>query len=466
MPKSKLPASATTQSQRWQMLLGLAAAVLLSYANALSGDFQFDDYNVIVNNTSVHAWSAWGNFAATGIRPLLKLSYVLNWTSGWGVEGFHAFNMAVHLCNTILVLFLAEALVRAYGLAVPSRQAHTPLLAALLFALHPAQTESVTYICGRSTSLMALFYLAGVLAYVTSQRSGASGPRRVLRGQLLPPLCFALALSVKETAVTFPLALLVWELSCGTSLRAALRRQWTSWAMLLAGAIYFLLSDRYLQHMQNSTQFNTMTGNAATQAMALLYLARQWAFPLWLNIDPDLAVQRDFSQALPALAFAGLWFAAMVLCWRRRPWIGLALAWTFLHWVPLYLFLPRLDVANDRQLYLAIWPLCLAVVIELGRHLPRRVALVASVGLALLYAGLTVARNQDYQTEIALWESTVALSPGKSRVHNNLGYAYRVAGRLEDARREYLVALHLDADNVKARLNLRRLNVERAQAAP
>lgn len=463
MSNSKPPALTAENINRWHAWVCLAVAVVLSYANALSGDFQFDDYNVIVNNTSVHAWSAWGDFAATGIRPLLKLSYVLNWTSGWGVVGFHTFNVAVHLCNALLVLYLAQALVRAYGLAAPSQpQINAPLFAALLFAVHPAQTEAVSYICGRSTSLMALFYLAGVLAYVTSQHTSFAGTGESRRGQLLPPLCFALALSVKETAVTFPLALLMWELSCGTSLRAALRRQWTSWAMLLAGAVYFLLSERYLQHMQNSTQFNTMTGNAATQAIALVYLARQWAFPLWLNIDPDLAVQRDFSQALPALSFAALWFVAMVWCRRRRPWIGLALAWAFLHWVPLYLFLPRLDVANDRQLYLAIWPLCLAVAIELGLHLPRRLALGAAACLVVLFAALTVARNQDYRTEIAQWEATVALSPDKSRVHNNLGYAYRVAGRLQDARREYLVALHLDPGNVKARLNLRRLNLEQS----
>ncbi len=452
------------QTRRWPALLCLGLAVALSYANALSGDFQFDDYNVIVNNTSVHAWSAWGEFGATGIRPLLKLSYVLNWTSGWGVAGFHAFNMGVHLCNALLVLYLSEALVREYGLAAPGRQhLHTPLLAALLFAVHPAQTEAVSCICGRSTSLMALFYLAGVLAYVASRRNGPSGPGSGACGLLLPPLCFALALSVKETAVTFPLALLLWELSCGTALRTALRWQWTSWAMLLAGAVYFLLSERYLQHMQNSTQFNTLTGNAATQAMALAYLARQWAFPLWMNIDPDLAVQRNFSQALPALGIVVIWLNATVWCRRRRPWISLALGWAFLHWVPLYLFLPRLDVANDRQLYLAIWPLCLAVVIELGLHFPRRLALGSAACLGVFFAVLTVARNQDYQTEIALWEATVALSPGKSRVHNNLGYAYREAGRLEDARREYLVALRLDPDNVKARLNLRRLNIERAQ---
>jgi tetratricopeptide (TPR) repeat protein len=265
------------------------------------------------------------------------------------------------------------------------------------------------------------------------------------------------------------MALLLWELSVGTSLRTALRRQWTSWALLLAGAVYFLLSDRYLQHMQNSAQLNSLAGNVATQATALVYLARQWLLPFWLNIDPDLPVQHDFSQALPAMFFVALWLGAMVFSWRKRPWVGLALAWAFLHWVPLYVFLPRLDVANDRQLYLAVWPLGLVMAMELQLLLTRRLALVCAVALVLGGAALTAMRNQDYHSEIALWESTMRLSPGKSRVHNNLGFAYREAGRLDDARSEYLTALRLDPDNVKARLNLRRLNVERAQgtqAAP
>jgi Flp pilus assembly protein TadD len=106
---------------------------------------------------------------------------------------------------------------------------------------------------------------------------------------------------------------------------------------------------------------------------------------------------------------------------------------------------------------------------ELQLLLTRRLALVCAVALVLGGAALTAMRNQDYHSEIALWESTMRLSPGKSRVHNNLGFAYREAGRLDDARSEYLTALRLDPDNVKARLNLRRLNVERAQgtqAAP
>jgi Flp pilus assembly protein TadD len=133
-----------------------------------------------------------------------------------------------------------------------------------------------------------------------------------------------------------------------------------------------------------------------------------------------------------------------------------------LHLLVLYLFLPRLDVANDRQLYLALWPLGLALVVELQMRLPAFAATVMLAALLLGAAVGTALRNQNYHSEIALWEQTVSLSPYKSRVHNNLGYAYWQAERAVQARQEFLQALRLDAGNIKARLNLRRLNAEQA----
>jgi tetratricopeptide (TPR) repeat protein len=280
------------------------------------------------------------------------------------------------------------------------------------------------------------------------------------------PLCFALALGVKETAVTFPLALLLWDVSCGQRWRAALRRAWPSWLLLLLAASGFLASGAYRAAMERSLEFNTLTGNAATQLDALVYLARQAVLPLWLNIDPDLPVRQDFSHALPgSLLLLGA-LAATVWHWRRRPWLGFALAWALLHWLPLYVFLPRLDVANDRQLYLALWPLCLALVLELYLRCSARTATTVLAALLLGAGGLTLQRNQDFHSEVALWEQTVRLSPDKSRVHNNLGYAYKEAGQAVQARRAFLDALERDPDNFRARLNLRRLNLERAAKKP
>jgi Flp pilus assembly protein TadD len=101
----------------------------------------------------------------------------------------------------------------------------------------------------------------------------------------------------------------------------------------------------------------------------------------------------------------------------------------------------------------------LAVLVELAQHGGRRASAGFAAVAVLALAALSLLRNQDYANEIALWESTTRLSPGKGRVHNNLGYAYQQANRPDDARRAYTVALRLDPQDVRARYNLKRLDV-------
>lgn len=439
-----------TLDQR-QLPVWLAALFALVYLHSMGGAFQFDDFNVIVDLATVHSLERWLADVGQGIRPLLKLSYLLNWISGWDLIGFHAVNLLIHGATVWLVYRLAQEFLAAKELLQSLPLA--PLLSAALFALHPANTEAVTYISGRSSSLMTLLYLAGLLAHAL--RPVGQG---LWRTRLLVPMCFVMALAVKESAVTFPLALLIWDMACGEKWKVGVRKGWTSWATLLMVAAYFLWNDAYRASAERSASFNSLTGNLATQAQALVYLMRQWALPLWLNIDPDLTVQHNLSGAMWGLGFVLALLLVTVLTWRTRAWIGFALAWALLHLLFLHLFFPRLDVANDRQLYLAAWPLCLALVVELQLRLPTRIAAALVAALLLGYAMLTFLRNQDYQSETALWAQTVRVSPDKSRVHSNLGYAYQLAKKPVQARLEYLQALRLDPDNVKARLNLRRLN--------
>lgn len=441
-------------------LAWLALTVLAVYLNALSGAFQFDDYKVIVNNPSVHSWEAWFAGLGHGIRPLLKFSYTFDWTLGMGVTGFHLTNLLIHLANAWLVFRLSKIFIEQQ--ALHERLRAVPLIAALLFAVHPVHTEAVTYICGRSTSLMTLFYLGGLLAYVTGRTCQNNSGQNKFRLYAVTPLMFILALSVKETAVTFPLALLIWELSfCklgGSAWKTSFRPQWPSWAVLLAGALFFLFNDSYLSQMERSAELNSLQGNLATQLVAFAYLLRQWALPLWLNIDPDLPLLRDLSGSLLPLLFFGVILALMLVCWRRRPWLGFALAWAIIQLLPLHLFLPRLDIANDRQLYLADWPLFLALTAELALWLNTRSFRIICIVLLLTLGNLTLLRNQVYVDEIALWEDTARKSPHKARAHNNLGYAYKLAGRTEDARREFTLALQLDPKHIKARYNLEYLD--------
>lgn len=430
------------------VLLWLTLAVLLSYANVLTAEFQFDDYNVIVSSAQVHTWAAWLTSLDYGIRPLLKFTYTLNWTSGAGVFGFHLLNLLIHLLNSYLVYRLAQQFVQQQRQSLAFQ--HAPLLAALLFAVHPANTEAVSYISGRSASLMTLFYLGGVLVYING-RIGQNG----FKMYALAPAFFILALCVKETAVTFPLALLTWEICCGGRWKTALRPMWPSWGVLCAAVLLFIFSDSYSAQMQRSIEFNSAQGNVASQLAGFAYLMRQWALPLWLNIDPDLALLRGIGDAVGSLVFCALCVVLIFFCRRKRPWISLALSWAKLHLIPLYLLLPRLDIANERQLYLAAWPLLLACTIELMLWIKNKTGLLAAAALLLLTLGnLTLLRNQVYATEISLWEDTAKKSPNKARVHNNLGYAYLLAQRRAEARREFTAALQLDPDLYKARYNL------------
>jgi tetratricopeptide (TPR) repeat protein len=302
---------------------------------------------------------------------------------------------------------------------------------------------------------MTLFYLAGLLSYV----SGRTQPSR-FKVYGLTPLFFILALSVKETAVTFPFALLLWEYTCGGRWQRALKPQWPSWLVLAIGSLIFLFSASYVAHMERSAQLNSLQGNAATQLFAFVYLLRQWAAPLWLNIDPELILQRDFSASTLPLLFLAVLAVTILASLRRRPWLSFALAWALLQLLPLHLFLPRLDIANERQMYLAGWPLLLALAIELTLWLNSKALRLTATALLLALASLTVLHNRDYRDEISLWQSTVAQSPHKARVHNNLGYAYLLAHRYGEARQQFNAALQLDPGFYRARFNLYRQEEE------
>jgi hypothetical protein len=428
-------------------LVWLSLAVLVCYTNSLFGEFQFDDYNVIVNNPRVHSWSSWLANLSLGIRPLLKVSYTINWTMSTGVIGFHLTNVLIHLANTFLVYLLAKEFIRPQWQA--QKLTNAPFFAALLFAVHPIHTEAVTYICGRSSSLMTFFYLAAMLTYIYARVQ-----QNNIKIYFLTPLLFIAALSVKETAVTFPFALLLWEYASGGKLQSSLRKLWPSFLVLLVGGLIFFFSHSYASQMVRSLELNSLTGNAATQLEAFTYLLKQWMIPVALNIDTHLKLQRNLSDSVQPLIIFVVLFCLMLACWRRRPWVSFTIAWVMLQLIPLHLFLPRLDIANDRQMYLAGWPIFLSLVSELMLLLNQRAFRFTLIMILATYSSLTVLRNHDYATEIALWEDTVKKSPYKARVHNNLGYAYLMSHRNAEARHEFTTALKMDPGLYKARYNL------------
>ena len=429
----------------------LAACVLAAYANALGGPFQFDDYNVIVHNSAVHSLSAWWQ-SMPGIRPLLKLSYAANWIAGGDAAGFHAVNVVLHGLNALLVFAILRRLLVRMNLGGDS--ATLAFWVAALFALHPAQTEAVTYISGRSVCLMASFEFAALLAFLKAD----DGPRPVI-WRIVSVVFMVLALAVKENAWSLPMALLLCEaLRSGWRWRAALARTAGHWAVLIALGAAVVMIPGYWRLLEGSIQTRTLWENLLTQIHGLSYLIAAPLLSLTLNIDPDLPAQTSWTPRLAGEA--ALLTGAIAIAfwqWRRRPWLGFGILWFFAMLLPTNSILPRLDVANDRQLYLAMMGPALILVVACRRVLPAKSALPALVVLCMTLGVFTILRNASYFSEVVLWQDAAAKSPDKARAFNNLGYAFQQTGRFEDARVAYQRALALDPAHDKARHNLSNL---------
>ncbi|MBI3580890.1 MAG: hypothetical protein HY098_02230 [Nitrospinae bacterium] len=434
-------------------------AALAAYANALGGSFQFDDWNIIVNRDDVHTLGRFLTTASHGARPLLNLSYAMNWAASPRPFGFILVNVLLHAANALLAFFVAKKLVESLSTWDEKGAGTCAFVVARLFALHPVQTESVSYVAGRSESLMAFFYFASFLAYLDG-----AGRERAAPFSLFSLFMFACALAARETAATLPAALFLYE---------RLRKEPGPWSdaakrlapfclLLLLGALVMAASPRYRFLLAYSMNIRGAASAAATNLLGIGYLLSRVVAVGGLNIDPDLRVADSFSP--PVILLAASFAAALTFAWvvrKRAPLVSFGIGWFFLHLVPTNSVIPRLDVASEHHLYVPLFGLILAVFGPLTATNPAVVksgrARVAFGLLLFLLFAFTVHRNAAYATEIALWEDAAAKSPAKARPHNNLGHAYHLAGRFADAEREYRAALACDPGFYKSRRNLSRL---------
>lgn len=449
-----MPAVADT-GPRWLPPLVILLAVAIAYANALQAGFQFDDWDVIVRDPRVQDLAAWWN-SMPGMRPVLKLSYALNHASGAGVTGFHAVNVLIHAGNGLLILYL----VRRLEIQAGHRASRLALAAALIFVLHPVQTEAVTYASGRSSSLSALFALASIATWLAGRNRGSGAG---IYMHVASPLLMLLAAGTKETAAMVPAALLLCsaaDVSRPFDWRVFWRESALHWILLLAAIFAALLLPAYQKFLATSLATRSVIDNLIAQLHGIGYLLGQLLNIDRLNADPALPVHTTLDQE-GALILTGIVVAAGMALHhiRRFPLPAFAVLWFLLWMAPGNSLLARLDLVNDRQLYLALAgpALLLAMAIHrLGRQ-HRHLAAISLSAVLLLTGFATHLRNAVYRDEVGFWRDVVAQSPHNARAFNNLGTALAAECDLERAEAAWRKALTLDPGYVRAAVNLRLL---------
>lgn len=449
------------------LLIVIVAFTLVSFAGIFAGDFHYDDFSTILENPHVDRWQTFVGHLDHMVRPVLYATFLLDRSLyGTTPAGYHFLNLLLHLGSGLFVYLILTR-------AVAEETRHVPLWTALLFLIHPMATETVTYISGRVSGLMAFFYLLAFYLYIkASEYPEAVKLRRLyLSGSVVS---LVLSLGSKETAVTFPLALLLWDLLIrrlrGSVLRAALlSRHLPFWIVLVLAAGWALNHPRYFALAQFSVALRPLWDNFLSELHAMAYALLLFFTPWNQNFDHDLPEVHSLSQwPLPLDLFLLFGIAlATLFSARRIPLVAFGLGWFLIQLLPTSL-IPRNDLLSERNLYLPSVGLLLAVVILSSSFiqwittiLPRpRLIRFGSMSLAtalvLALCLFTYQRNQLYRDQISLWSDAVLKSPDKARPHNNVGYAYTLQGDWDRAIEEFRTAVRLDPDYILAQQNLRK----------
>lgn len=436
-------------------------AGVAAYASSFRGPFVYDDLPAILGNSSIrHFSTAFSPPLQTtvGGRPLVNLSLALNYAiSGPQVWSYHALNLAIHiLAGWTLFGVIGRTL---------EGQGRRPVLAfviALLWLVHPLQTESVTYVIQRAESLMGLFYLLTLYAFIRgAEATGSAPPGRSSLWYGWSWLACLLGMATKEVMVTAPLVVLLYDRTfLAGSLAEAWRRRRPFYLSL--AATWILLGWLVLGTggRGGTAGFGTAVpwwAYALTQFRAVAHYLRLsfWPHPLIADYGRVLG-GAPLAVAGDALVVGALLVATVVGLRRRSAW-GFLGAWFFVILAPSSSVVPvATEIIAEHRMYLPLAAVLAAAVLgaDAALKLPRAPCL-AVCGLAALGLGvLTVRRNAVYQSSLALWGDTAAKMPGNAGAHNNLGNLFFERGSTGEAIAEYREALRLVPDYADAHYNL------------
>ncbi len=428
-------ASVSTATAPRKAVALLIIAGLLAYSNCFTKAFVFDDLHWISRNPDIAY--PWEFVKVWTTRPLGALTFSFNyWLGETSPTGYHAFNVAVHICAG-LALF---GLVRRTLMLPPWHERCAAVgtwlafTIALLWLVHPLQTQSVTYTIQRLEALMGLFYLLTLYCLVR----GATGSRG---WYVTAVVSCALGMASKEVMFTAPvLALLYDRVFLAPSWRELFRRRWglhlglaATWSIFIVGQI--------CAAEQETVGFDVATSMPLTyfmtQAGVILHYLWLTVWPIGLCLDyNDWPVTTTPGEFLVPGAIVGGVFVAAVWALFRLPWLGFLGVSFFVILAPTSSFVPISDVVFEHRMYLPLAAIvALAVILahaclrqlEKRSTWPVRVRQITALVLVTMTAGACIVRtwlrNEDYRDNITIWMDVVAKRPDAGRATLNLGLA-------------------------------------------
>src|SRR5262245_26417446 len=430
----------------------IALATAVAYFNSTDTPFILDDHAGIAGNPLLRRpFPSWAEVLSNA-RIVVTWTLAANYAfGGVNVQGYHVVNLIIHLLagltlyNLVRQSLLLPSLKGVFDGAAPE----LALVVAVLWVVHPLQTQSVTYTIQRSESLMWLFSL--LTLYCVVRGATADGNRRLVWYADAVLAC-GLGMKSKEVMVTAPFVALLYDRAfLAGSWREVFRRRWPVHAA--TGATLLLLFGPVKFAVQGGDPASTVSPSAGfgmqrltpweyarSQPGVLLQYLRLSIWPDPLCLDYGWPVARSAAEILPpALAIVAL-LAVSAWAWFRHPALGFLGAWFFLVLTPTSSVMPIADLAFEHRMYLPLAAVVTLAVLAgyfalqaMGRRGLGRCACwlggVTAASLVGVFTWLTVARNADYRRPEGMWRDVIAKRPLNYRGHANLGKELVEQGR-------------------------------------
>lgn len=452
-PKGKVAKRTGTQSKTSGKLVSLQSSeiqltisfcliviVFLCFANSLGNDFVFDDIYLVVQNKYIRSLDL--SIILSTYRPLRDLSYALDlriW--GEGPFGFHLTNIIIHSANVLLVFTLIRRL---------SDDVVSATLAALIFAVHPMQTDAVTYISGRRDLLFSFFYLLAFHTYISYYRSRKSVQAAAYFSLFL--MLWALSLMSKEMAASLPLVIFVWHY-CDvwepgpswwrqvaiTTWRTFVKDKWF-WLLLFVCGLVFTGYWVFIKQASRKARWGeidywggSLLNNFLTVVRVHAWFLKQLVYPTpiaqYLGAFEPSQTIFDWSFALSLVVVVGVLIYGFVSLNRDRL-MAFAIFSYFVLLLPVSQIIPHHELLADHYLYLPLmsFGLFVALLVRRIKHSSKTAGKVAYVitGLAIvIFAVITVVQNRVWKNERTLWAANYKAVPNSPRAAMNLGNTYQ-----------------------------------------
>jgi tetratricopeptide (TPR) repeat protein len=408
--------------------------------------------------------------SAVAGRPLINLSLAINYAlGGVNVRGYHLWNIGTHLSCALLLMGLVRrtlTLPRLRG-RFGRTAGGLAFAVALVWAVHPLNSEAVDYVIQRTESMMALFYL---LTLYSSVRAVTETPS--FRWSLLSVVSCAAGMACKESMATAPLMVVVFDrLLVFDSFKRAFSARWHFYAALCSTWIvaFALNASGPRANVVGLSSGISPWTYLLNQALIIPHYLRLAIWPRGLVVFYGWPESVTLSDVLPfAMVIVILLILTLVLLFRQSP-LALLGIWFFVTLGPSSSVVPiATEVGAERRMYLPMMAVVAAAIIGvswLSRWGVRDVrrpgpigpggaggsigpALLAVVSVAL--AAATIQRNREYASTVTLARTTVERRPTAVARHI-LGAELLAAGRTDEAVTELRKAV---PGNSRARFDL------------